>query len=38
MSEAFLLKYAGDQFKLHNSGLDPKVNIPYTNKVMEEVV
>jgi len=38
MSEALWRKYAGYQFKLHNSGLDPKVNIPYTYKVMEEVV
>ena len=37
MSEAFLRKYAGDQFEIFSSGLDTKVINSYTYKVMEEV-
>jgi len=38
LSQVHRRNYGGDQFELFSSGLDPKVNIPYTNKVMEEVV
>jgi len=37
MAEAFLRKYAGDQFEVHSAGLDPKGINPYTIKVMEEI-
>ena len=34
MSEAFLQKYAGDQFEIFSSGLDTKVINSYTYKVI----
>ena len=37
MAEAFLRKYAGDQFEVHSAGIDPSVINPYTVKVLEEV-
>ncbi len=37
MAEAFLRKYAGDQFEVHSAGLDPRGIAPYTIKVMEEL-
>lgn len=37
MAEAFLRKYAGDQFEVFSAGLDPKDINPYTVKVMEEI-
>ena len=36
MSEAFLRKYAGDQFEAYSAGLDPKGINPYTYRVMQE--
>ena len=36
MAEAFLRKYAGDQFEVHSAGLEPKGLNPLTVKVMEE--
>ena len=36
MAEAFLRKYAGDQFEAHSAGLEPKALNPLTVKVMEE--
>ena len=37
MAEAFLSKYAGDQFEVYSAGLDPKPIHPLTIKVMEEI-
>jgi arsenate reductase len=37
MAEAFLRKYAGNQFEVFSAGLDPKGIHPYTIKVMEEL-
>jgi len=37
MAEAFLRKYADDQFEVHSAGLDPTVINPYTVKVLEEI-
>ncbi len=37
MAEAFLRKYAGDQYEVFSAGLDPKGIHPYTLKVMEEI-
>jgi len=37
MSEAFLRKYAGDQFEVHSAGLDPTAINPHTVKVLEEI-
>ena len=37
MAEAFLRKYAGDQFEVHSAGIDPSVINPFTVKVLEEV-
>ena len=36
MAEAFLRKYAGDQFEVYSAGLEPKPIHPLTIKVMEE--
>jgi arsenate reductase (thioredoxin) len=37
MAEAFLRKYADDQFEAHSAGLDPKGVNPFTIQVMQEV-
>ena len=37
MAEAFLRKYAGDQFEAHSAGLEPKGLNPLTVRVMNEV-
>ncbi|MBN1994534.1 MAG: arsenate reductase ArsC [Anaerolineae bacterium] len=37
MAEAFLKKYAGDQYEAHSAGLEPKGINPYTVRVMEEI-
>jgi arsenate reductase len=37
MAEAFLQKYAGDQFEAHSAGLEPKGLNPLTVQVMDEV-
>lgn len=37
MAEAFLRKYAGDQFEVYSAGLDPSPIHPYVYQVMEEV-
>ncbi|MDR3573650.1 MAG: arsenate reductase ArsC [Anaerolineaceae bacterium] len=37
MAEAFLRKYAGDQFEVYSAGLEPKTIHPMTIKVMEEI-
>jgi arsenate reductase (thioredoxin) len=36
MAEAFLRKYAGDQYEGHSAGLEPKGINPYTTRVMNE--
>ncbi len=36
MAEAFLRRYAGDQFDVHSAGLEPKGINPYTRHVMDE--
>ncbi len=36
MAEAFLRKYAGDQFEVYSGGLEPKPIHPLTIRVMEE--
>ncbi|MBN2045173.1 MAG: arsenate reductase ArsC [Anaerolineales bacterium] len=37
MAEAFLRRYAGDQFEAHSAGLEPKEIHPYTIIVMGEL-
>jgi len=37
MAEAFLRKYAGDQFNVHSAGLEPTEIHPMTRQVMQEV-
>jgi arsenate reductase len=37
MVEAFLRKYAGDQFEVFSAGLEPKPIHPLTIRVMEEI-
>jgi arsenate reductase len=37
MAEAFLRKYAGDQFEAFSAGLEPKGINSYTLRVMEEI-
>jgi arsenate reductase len=37
MAEAFLRKYAGDQFEVHSAGLEPAGIHPYTHRVMQEI-
>jgi arsenate reductase len=37
MAEAFLRKYAGDQFDSHSAGLAPSQINPFTKKVMAEI-
>jgi len=37
MAEAFLRRYAGEQFEAYSAGLAPKNLSPYTVRVMEEV-
>jgi len=37
MAEAFLKKYAGDQYDAYSAGTEPKGVNPYTERVMEEV-
>ncbi len=37
MAEAFLRKYAGDQFEAYSAGLEPKGINSYTLRVMEEI-
>ena len=37
MAEAFLRKYAGDQYEVHSAGLEPKGVNPYTIQVMNEI-
>jgi arsenate reductase len=37
MAEAFLRKYAGDQFEAYSAGLEPKGINPYTERVMREI-
>ena len=37
MAEAFVRKYADDQFEAYSAGLEPKGLNPFTVKVMEEV-
>lgn len=37
MAEAFLRKYAGDQFDVFSAGLEPKGINPFTIRVMSEV-
>ncbi len=36
MAEAFLRKYADDQFEVYSAGLEPEPIHPYTYRVMEE--
>ena len=37
MAEAFLRKYAGEQFEAYSAGLEPKGLNPFTVQVMQEV-
>jgi arsenate reductase len=37
MAEAFLRKYAGDEFEAYSAGIRPQGIAPYTVRVMEEV-
>jgi len=37
MAEAFLRKYAGDQFNVYSAGLEPTEIHPMTRQVMQEV-
>lgn len=37
MAEAFLRRYAGDQYEAHSAGLEPKDMNPFTIQVMEEI-
>ncbi len=37
MAEAFLRKYAGDQFEVYSAGFDPEPIHPYTIQVMREL-
>jgi arsenate reductase len=37
MAEAFLRRYAGNQFDVYSAGLDPKGINPLTSKVMQEI-
>jgi arsenate reductase len=37
MAEAFLKKYAGDQFEVYSAGFDPQEIHPFTRQVMSEV-
>jgi arsenate reductase len=37
MAEAFLRRYAGEQFEVYSAGLEPGEINPYTRRVMEEV-
>ena len=37
MAEAFLRKYAGNQFEAYSAGLEPKGINPYTERVMREI-
>ena len=37
IAEAFLRKYAGDQFEVYSAGLEPKPIHPLTIRVMEEI-
>jgi arsenate reductase len=37
MAEAFLRKYAGDDFQVYSAGLEPSPIHPYVYEVMEEV-
>jgi arsenate reductase (thioredoxin) len=37
MAEAFLRRYAGDQFDAYSAGLEPRGINPYTIRVMEEI-
>ena len=37
IAEAFLRKYAGDQFEVYSAGLEPKPIHPLTMRVMEEI-
>ncbi len=37
MAEAFLRKYAGDEFEVYSAGIRPLGIAPYTIRVMEEI-
>ncbi|MEI8132468.1 MAG: arsenate reductase ArsC [Leptolinea sp.] len=37
MAEAFLRKFAGDNFEVYSAGLEPQGVNPYTIRVMEEI-
>lgn len=37
MAEAFLRKYAGDQFEVYSAGFEPQPIHPYVRKVMKEL-
>ncbi|WP_166830443.1 arsenate reductase ArsC [Thalassoroseus pseudoceratinae] len=37
MAEAFLRRYAGDQFEVHSAGLEPSVINPFTIQAMNEI-
>jgi len=37
MAQAFLRKYAGDQFEAYSAGLEPTEVHPYTKQVMQEI-
>lgn len=37
MAEAFVRRYAGDQFEAYSAGLEPKGINPYTMRVMREI-
>jgi arsenate reductase (thioredoxin) len=37
MAEAFLRKYAGDEFEVYSAGIRPVGIAPYTIRVMEEI-
>jgi len=37
MAEAFLRKYAGDEFEAYSAGIRPLGIVPYTIRVMEEI-
>jgi arsenate reductase len=37
MAEAFLRKYAGDQFEVYSAGFEPQPIHPYVTKVMKEI-
>lgn len=37
MAEAFLRKYAGDEFEAYSAGIRPSGIAPYTIRVMEEI-